>query len=92
MNILHTASLGQEIDIQAREILDRPRCVKLRLVECDDGAPTKVDGQWPDIVKIWQEVDGLYDYIYIATSDDPTGAFRLRPEGDVRVIPFDGGF
>lgn len=87
MSVFTDNLLGAEIEVRARQLLDRPRGVILRLVECDVGKPEKVAGRPPLITKIWQELDGLYDYIYVVTEDDPQAAFRLSPGGGLAVIP-----
>lgn len=87
---LHRARKGEETPLRARMLLDRPQGMRLRLVECDDGRPDKVNGQHPHITEIRQELDGQFDHIYIVTEDDPDEAFRLLPDDDVTVIPLKG--
>jgi hypothetical protein len=86
MNIFESRRVGEEITAPAGEILNLPEGVHLRLVDSADGRPNQVDGQWPIITKITQELGGGDFSIYITVNDDPKEMFRLTPRENITVI------
>lgn len=81
--------IGEELTVTARDLLDLPEHVHLRMVDSAAGGFGQTDGRWPIIgdIRPYDHVDTGESLILVAVADEPPEfALLLKPNDFITVV------